>query len=192
MKSPEQVLFEIQNLDNDFGIYPQAVKGYGDERDYEQRDGFKNGWNAAVMEYGRKISAIVDEAGEPWAAAEQVFAHDAGRHFIQIDGTAKQIKKIISPTEIILDGPHSSNTSGITVTKEGNTDVWNDRFLKKYATAKIKMQWGSNLKKFEGIQMPGGVTLNGQKIYDEAIDEIKELEEDLISTNVLPGDMFMG
>jgi hypothetical protein len=114
------------------------------------------------------------------------------KDFIQIDGTAKQIKKIISPTEIILDGPHSSNTSGITVTKEGNTDVWNDRFLKKYATAKIKMQWGSNLKKFEGIQMPGGVTLNGQKIYDEAIDEIKELEEDLISTNVLPGDMFMG
>ena len=114
------------------------------------------------------------------------------KDFIQIDGTAKQVKKIISPTEIILDGPHSSNTSGITVTKEGNTDVWNDRFLKKYATAKIKQQWGSNLKKFEGIQMPGGVTLNGQKIYDEAIEEIEKLEEDLISTNVLPGDMFMG
>ena len=114
------------------------------------------------------------------------------KDFIQIDGTAKQIKKIISPTEIILDGPHSSNTSGITVTKEGNTDVWNDRFLKKYATAKIKQQWGTNLKKFEGIQMPGGVTLNGQKIYDEAIEEIEKLEEDLISTNVLPGDMFIG
>jgi hypothetical protein len=114
------------------------------------------------------------------------------KDFIQIDGTAKQIKKIISPTEILLDSPHSSNTSGITVTKEGNTDVWNDRFLKKYATAKIKQQWGSNLKKFEGIQMPGGVTLNGQKIYDEAIEEIEKLEEELISTNVLPGDMFIG
>ena len=116
----------------------------------------------------------------------------AEKDFIQIDGTAKQVKKIISPTEIILDGPHSSNTSGITITKEGNTDVWNDRFLKRYATAKIKMQWGSNLKKFEGIQMPGGVTLNGQKIYDEAVEEVKELEEEMISTNVLPGDMFMG
>ena len=114
------------------------------------------------------------------------------KDFIQIDGTAKQVKKIISPTEILLDSPHSSNTSGITVTKEGNTDVWNDRFLKKYATAKIKQQWGTNLKKFEGIQMPGGVTLNGQKIYDEAIEEIEKLEEDLISTNVLPSDMFMG
>ena len=116
----------------------------------------------------------------------------AEKDFIQIDGTAKQIKRIISPTEIILDGPHSSNASGITVTKEGNTDVWNDRFLKKYATAKIKQQWGTNMKKFEGIQMPGGVTLNGQKIYDEAIEEIEKLEEDLINTNVLPGDMFMG
>ena len=114
------------------------------------------------------------------------------KDFIQIDGTAKQIKKIISPTEIILDGPHPNNESGITVTKGGNTDVWNDRFLKKYATAKIKQQWGSNLKKFEGIQMPGGVTLNGQKIYDEAVEEIEKLEEELINTNVLPGDMFIG
>ncbi len=40
--------------------------------------------------------------------------------------------------------------------------------------------------------MPGGVTLNGKEIYDEAAEEIKELEEDLISTNVLPGDMFVG
>jgi len=116
----------------------------------------------------------------------------AEKDFIQIDNTAKQVKKIISPTEIILDGPHSSNTSGITITKEGNTDVWNDRFLKRYATAKIKLQWGSNMKKFEGIQMPGGVTLNGQKIYDEAAEELKELEEEMINTNVLPGDMFMG
>jgi hypothetical protein len=114
------------------------------------------------------------------------------KDFIQIDGTAKQVKKIISPTEILLDSPHSSNTSGITVTKEGNTDVWNDRFLKRYATAKIKLQWGTNLKKFEGIQMPGGVTLNGQKIYDEAAEELKEMEEEMFNNNVLPGDMFMG
>ena len=114
------------------------------------------------------------------------------KDFIHIDGQPKQVKKIISPTEIILDSPHSSNTSGITATIESNIDVWNDRFLKRYATALIKKQWGTNLKKFEGIQMPGGVTLNGQKIYDEAVDEIKELEEDLINTNVLPSDMFMG
>ena len=58
-------------------------------------------------------------------------------------------------------------------------DVYNDRFLKRYATAMIKRQWGENLKKFAGIQMPGGVTLNGQIIYDEAVLEIKQLEDDL-------------
>jgi len=114
------------------------------------------------------------------------------KDFVTIGTETKQIIKIISPTEMIVDSPYYSNASGLTITKEGNTDVWNDRFLKKYATALIKRQWGNNLKKFGGIQMPGGVILNGKEIYDEAEEEIKELEDDLISTNVLPGDMFIG
>ena len=57
--------------------------------------------------------------------------------------------------------------------------VWNDRWLKLYATALIKRTWGANLKKFQGIQLPGGVTLNGDKIYDEAFEEIKLLEDQL-------------
>ena len=114
------------------------------------------------------------------------------KDFITIGTETKQIIKIISPTEMLLDSPYTSNTSGLTISKEGSTDVWKDRFLKKYATALIKRQWGNNLKKFGGIQMPGGVILNGKEIYDEAVEEIKELEDDLISTNVLPGDMFIG
>lgn len=70
--------------------------------------------------------------------------------------------------------------------------VYNDRFLKRYAAALIKRQWGANLKKFEGIQMPGGVTLNGQKIYDEAVEEIKYLEEEMQSTYVEPPNFMMG
>lgn len=57
--------------------------------------------------------------------------------------------------------------------------VWNDRWLKRYATALVKRQWGSNLMKFGSIQLPGGVVLNGDKIFEEAMDEIKELEEDM-------------
>ena len=48
------------------------------------------------------------------------------------------------------------------------TDVYNDYFLKKYATALIKRQWGTNLLKFEGMQMPGGVTFNGRQLFDDA------------------------
>ena len=72
------------------------------------------------------------------------------------------------------------------------TDVYNDMFLKKYATALIKKQWGNNLKKFEGVQMPGGVTLNGQKIYDEAVEEINQLKIEVQSNYQLPVDFFTG
>ena len=72
------------------------------------------------------------------------------------------------------------------------TDVYNDGYLKRFSTALIKRQWGVNLKKFEGVQLPGGVTLNGQKIFDEAMEEIKELREEVKSTYELPVDFFTG
>jgi hypothetical protein len=72
------------------------------------------------------------------------------------------------------------------------TDVWNDRWLLQYATAVIKRQWGNNLKKFDGMQMPGGLTFNGQKIYDEAIEEITTLERDALVSYSLPAMDFIG
>lgn len=72
------------------------------------------------------------------------------------------------------------------------TDVYNDGFLKRYATALIKQQWGQNLKKFEGVQLPGGVTLNRQKIFDEATEELDQLREEVKSTYQLPVDFFTG
>jgi len=59
--------------------------------------------------------------------------------------------------------------------------VYNDRWLKEYATVLIKMAWGANLKKFNNIQLPGGVTLNGDKIYDEANQEKLRLEDEMES-----------
>jgi len=58
------------------------------------------------------------------------------------------------------------------------TDVYNDYFLKKYCTALIKQQWGQNLIKFEGMQMPGGVTFNGRQIYDDASTDLEKLTEE--------------
>jgi hypothetical protein len=65
-------------------------------------------------------------------------------------------------------------------------------FLKKYTTALIKRQWGVNLKKFSGIQLPGGVMLNGDTLYQEAIGEIKAIEDEMQSRFELPVDMFVG
>lgn len=72
------------------------------------------------------------------------------------------------------------------------TNVWNDMWLKKYATALMKKQWATNLKKFSGIQLPGGVTLDGDKLYQEATDEISELEKEAQDTWSLPPDFMVG
>lgn len=71
------------------------------------------------------------------------------------------------------------------------TRVWNEAWLKHYTTALFKRQWGVNLKKFAGIQLPGGVSLDGQSMYDEAAGEIKELEDDL-QTKAAPLEFFLG
>jgi hypothetical protein len=69
--------------------------------------------------------------------------------------------------------------------------VWNENWLKRYTTAQFKRQWGTNMKKFGGLQLPGGVTLNGQETYDEAIAELKELEDELMRKSA-PLDFFIG
>jgi hypothetical protein len=79
-----------------------------------------------------------------------------------------------------------------TIDPDAFNDVYNDRFLKKYATALIKRQWGLNLIKFEGMQLPGGVTLNGRQIYDDAIQDIEKIEEDMELTYSFPPDFFVG
>ena len=72
------------------------------------------------------------------------------------------------------------------------TDVYNDLFLKKYATALIKKQCGANLIKFNGVSMLGGVQMNGETIYTQADEEIKLLEEQLLNGYGLPADMMIG
>lgn len=71
-------------------------------------------------------------------------------------------------------------------------EVYNDMFLKKYATALIKRQWGENMKKFGGIQLPGGVTLNGDQIFQEAIAEIQQIEEEMQLKYELPPTFMVG
>lgn len=72
------------------------------------------------------------------------------------------------------------------VDPEVYTDAYNDRWLQNYATALIKRQWGSNLTKFTGMSLPGGVQFNGEKIYDDAVAEIQKMEDEMISSYSLP------
>ena len=72
------------------------------------------------------------------------------------------------------------------------TSVWDDMWLKEYATALIKQQWGANLIKFEGMQLPGGVTLNGRQIFEDALGELQQLKERIRLEHELPPNFFVG
>jgi sporulation protein YlmC with PRC-barrel domain len=111
---------------------------------------------------------------------------------ISINGESKQIKRISSPTSMEFYSPVTSTVTDGQATIAGVSDVWDDKVLKRYGTALIKRQWGENMKKFGGIQMPGGVTLNGKEIYDEAQQEIDRIEEEIYNYNSLPSEIFTG
>lgn len=79
-----------------------------------------------------------------------------------------------------------------TINPNDYTDVYNDMMLKKYCIALLKKQWASNMLKFEGMQLPGGVTLNGRALYDDALADIQKIEEEFDSKYSFPPDFFVG
>ena len=79
-----------------------------------------------------------------------------------------------------------------TVDPTANVEVFNDMLLKRYTTALIKQQWGANLIKFEGMQLPGGVSLNGRQIYDDGTAEIAAIEEDMQLKYEMPPEFYVG
>lgn len=75
---------------------------------------------------------------------------------------------------------------------EKYTEIFNDRYLKRYVTALIKKQWGTNMSKFDGVALPGGVTLRGSQIYMEAVSEIAQIEQEVLYNYELPVDFMQG
>ena len=71
------------------------------------------------------------------------------------------------------------------------TDIYNDMWLKKYATALVKYQWAENLSKFSGVALPGGVTLDAERMKTEAQEEITRLEEESrLNFDMMPIDLM--
>ena len=79
-----------------------------------------------------------------------------------------------------------------TIDPDTFTDVWGDRWLQRFAIALIKRQWGMNLSKFGGIDLPGGVTLDGVRILTEANQEVRDLEQEVKETYQEPVSFIVG
>lgn len=56
-------------------------------------------------------------------------------------------------------------------------DLWNDLWLKEYAVALVKCQWGRNLTKYNQVQLPGGITMNGDQILQMGRQDLDNLKQ---------------
>jgi len=72
------------------------------------------------------------------------------------------------------------------INPETYSDVYGDRWLMRYTTSLFKVQWGQNLSKFVGMQLPGGVQFNGDQIYQQGVEDKRNLEQEMISSFSLP------
>jgi len=101
---------------------------------------------------------------------------------IHIDGTMSDVQP----------GVYAIIEAYVSLDPEKYGEIYNDRLLKKYVTALIKKQWGSNMAKYDGVQLPGGITLKGAQIYAEAVQEILEIENEMLTSYELPIDFTLG
>tara|TARA_B100000941_G_scaffold94695_2_gene65838 strand:- start:3613 stop:4407 length:795 start_codon:yes stop_codon:yes gene_type:complete len=103
------------------------------------------------------------------------FTHTSGRLYIDFD-TNTDVRE---GEYIVIDCVRALDPVNF-------TKIYNEMWVKDYSTALIKKYWGTNLTKFQNVQLPGGVTLNGEKIYSDAVEELQQLEEQLRTTYEQP------
>ena len=94
--------------------------------------------------------------------------------------------------KIVADSEHIIIECYRKIDPTSYTDIFDDIYLKRYATALIKGQWGANLSKFSGVAMLGGVTMNGEQIYSQAIEEQQKLEDQIQLAFELPVSYMVG
>jgi hypothetical protein len=131
--------------------------------------------NVSMVPYYQMVHERLDLIKE-MLSGSPIIRYNRHRNRLHIDQDATDL----------IEGSYIIVQSYQVVDPEEFSDVWGDRWLAEYATQLIKRQWGGNLSKFEGLQLPGGVTFNGQKIYDDADAKIKDMEETMINDYSLP------
>lgn len=142
---------------------------------YGLRTGQTNlNYYVSTMQYIEMLEQLLDPE-------KQVrFSRVNNRLYIDADTTDMQ-----AGTYLMIEAYTANNP-------ETATEIYNDNFLKKYTIALIKRQWGVNLSKYEGMPLPGNVTFNGTKIYEDAQAEIERLEESVQLKYQLPPDFITG
>lgn len=142
--------------------------------------GLRNGnFNLGYYEIAQQYVNMVQQMLEP----EKSFNFSRVTNRLRIDTNWND--NLISGMYILVE-------AYVVLNAEQYPEIFNDRLLKEYYTAMVKRQWGQNLSKFSGIQLLGGVQMDGQKIYDDAQTQIDKIEEQLQDKYELPADFMVG
>ena len=123
-----------------------------------------------IKQYFETLDMVINTG----AFVEYRFNKRQDRLYVDID-----VKRVKEDSYFLIDCSRA-------IDPDVYTQIWNDFFLKRYTTALFKRQWGQNLIKFNGVQLPGGVSLNGRQIFEDAIKEIGDIESKMISDYELP------
>lgn len=138
------------------------------------------------------LGSLVDYAmSQQWLALLNNIIDNGTKH-ISFDRHKNQLRVDMNWEAEVLVGQFVVVECYRVIDPASYAEVYNDYFLKKYATALIKQQWGQNLLKFEGMQMPGGVTFNGRQLFEDAKEELIKLEEELRLNWEQPVDFYIG
>jgi len=142
--------------------------------------GLRNGnFNLAYYDIAQQYVNLVQDYLEP----EKAFTFSRVTNKLRLD---------TNWSEVLHAGDYLMIQAYVVLNASDYPEIYNDRLLKDYYTAIVKRQWGQNLSKFSGIQLLGGVQMDGQKIYDEAQTTIDKIEEQLQNKYELPPDFMVG
>lgn len=184
------------DLTNQFITIPDHV--WGIVRIFPMANSMQSDLNIFDLQYQLRMNDLRDLTSTSMVYYQQVMSHLALIDNLLTKG--KQVRWNRNTDKLYIDANWAASfVEGVWILIEcysaldpnQSPKFWNNRLFKEYVTAMFKKQWGAPLKKYSNITLPGGLTVSGQELYDEAVSEMKEIEEDIIG-NGAPLEWMLG
>jgi len=184
------------DITNKYITLPDLI--FGVTRVFPVASGTSSSKSIFDLQYQLRLNDLYDLTSTSVVYYSQVMSHLAlldmtlnGQKLYRFNKLVGKLYIEASWTDVMREGNYILAEVYRALDPEDAVKMYGDPFLKHYTTAVLKKQWATNIKKFSGLQLPGGVTIDGDKLYAEAIDEIKALEDDMVNKSA-PLEMFLG
>ena len=196
-----------EDLNNEYLVIPEQIQGI--VRVYPIQSNKINDifWNLSYRLrinswdlYRTHVGAGMDDSTGPMSSYTQTMQYLDLAEFMFTPETpiryARHTNKLYIDcgiwTEHLNVGDHVIADAYSDIDPVTNPSIWNDRFLKLYTTELFRRTWGNNLSKYNNVQLPGGISLNGEQIVSLANENIKEIQEKMLMDFSGPPEIFIG